>query len=197
MYNRVVPIDVNTHERLRAIAIATLEVAEARGADGVTMRAVAETMGGSTTLVTNYIPNRAGLLMNAVAHAFEQWEDELERVHGESSPQERLEAVATWSCSTTGNDTLIRRLLIEMLARSTKDSVLQETVRDEARGHREQLREAAAESDVPDPEFAADVLHLALRGYYLSNLEDPEAWTSERVVPVVKHLVQVLSGSPQ
>ena len=70
------PIDVNTQERLRAIAIATLEVAEARGADGVTMRAVAERMGGSTTLVTNYIPNRAGLLMNAVGYAFEQWQDE-------------------------------------------------------------------------------------------------------------------------
>jgi AcrR family transcriptional regulator len=197
MYTQAVPIDVNTQERLRAIAEATLEVAEARGADGVTMRAVAEKMGGSTTLVTNYIPNRAGLLTNAVAYAFEQWQEELNGVYAASTPDQRLAAVATWSCSTTGNDTLIRRLLIEMLARSTKDSALQESVRKEAHEHREELQAAAAESDVPDPVFAADVLHLVLRGYYLSNLEEPDAWTTERVVPVVQHLVRVLSASPE
>ena len=82
-----------------------------------------------------------------------------------------------------------------MLARSTRDSELRETVRQEAREHRDQLRTAATEAGVPDPEFTADALHLVLRGYYFSSLEDPDVWTTERVTPIVRHLVEMLAGS--
>ena len=55
------PMDVNADERIRAIALATLDVASERGSAGVTLRAVAERLGGSTTLVTNYLKSRAEL----------------------------------------------------------------------------------------------------------------------------------------
>jgi hypothetical protein len=62
--------------------------------------------------------------------------------------------------------------------------------------HREEILDAAHQHEVSDPEFVADALFLVLRGFYLMSVEDPETWTSSRVGPVVRHLVEVLSVAP-
>lgn len=186
------PIDVQVDERLAAIAAATLRVAEARGADGITIRAVAEEMGGSTTLVTNYLPSRAALISNAVDHVVARWRDEEAASLEGVAPEDALEAMALWACTTTGDDVLVRHLFLEMLAKSRAD-VNARMREDAAEGHA-QLREAAAAGAAPDPDLAADVLHLVLRGYYLASVEDPERWTTERVSPVVRRLVALLLG---
>lgn len=188
------PIDVQVDERLAAIADATLRVAEARGADGITIRAVAQEMGGSTTLVTNYLPSRAALIKNAVDHVVARWsEDEAAALEG-VAPADQLEALALWACTTTGDDDVIRHLFIEMLAKSRTPSEFSEAARADAEEQRGNLRTAAVAASAPDPDLAADVLHLVLRGYYLASVEDPEGWTSERVSPVVRRLVALLLG---
>jgi AcrR family transcriptional regulator len=187
-----VPIDVQVDERLAAIADATLRVAQQRGADGITIRAVAAAMGGSTTLVTNYLPSRAALIKNAIDHVLARWsEDEAAALDG-VAPAEQLEALARWSCTTTGDDEVMRHLLIEMLAKARGPSDVSAAMLRDAREHREHLRAAAGAASAPDPDLAADVLHLVLRGYYLASVEDPEQWTSDRVTPIVQRLVALL-----
>lgn len=190
------PIDVQVDERLEAIADATLRVAQARGADGITIRAVAQEMGGSTTLVTNYIKSRAALINNAIDHVLARWRDDETSTLDGIPDADRLEALALWSCSTSGDDELLRQLFIEMLAKSRGPSDVSEALRHDAEEHREHLRDAAVAASAPDPELTADVLHLVLRGYYLASVEDPERWTAERVSPIVSRLVALLR-SPQ
>jgi AcrR family transcriptional regulator len=190
-----VPIDVQVDERLAAIAEATLRVAEARGADGITIRAVAEAMGGSTTVVTNYVKSRTALINNAIDHVLARWRDDETSALDGVADADRLEALALWSCSSDGDDELIRQLFIEMLAKSREPSDFSDAVRRDAEEHRLHLRDAARLASAPDPDLAADVLHLVLRGFYLASVEDPERWTTERVSPIVRQLVALLRAS--
>jgi AcrR family transcriptional regulator len=191
-----VPIDVDVNERLREIARATIALAEEDGIGAITIRAVATRLGGSTTLVTNYLPNRAELLANAVHHAYGAWNDEFDSQYGDTPPVDRLEALAVWSSSTSGNDAVLRRLLIELLMDHQMEPRLRTEVLERATEHHAQLFAAAVDRRVEDPSFVADVLFLVLRGFYLTSVEDPGAWTSERVMPTVRRLVELIAPVP-
>ena len=56
------PRQVDHEDRRREIVDATVQVLAARGVRGLTFRAVAEEMGGSSTLITHYFPTRQALL---------------------------------------------------------------------------------------------------------------------------------------
>jgi AcrR family transcriptional regulator len=190
-----VPIDVNAEERLSQIAEATLRVVEKRGADGVTIRAVADEMGGSTTVVTNYIPTRTRLISNAVHHAIDDWQAELSQQMEGVAPEDEFRTLARWSSSTTGEDPIIRQLFIELLAKAGEGEEL-DALRQDGEEHREHFRVAAAAAGVAEPDFAADLMHLILRGFYLAAVEDPEHWSTERVQPVVDRLIDLLVAAP-
>jgi AcrR family transcriptional regulator len=194
-YASPVPIDVNAEERLAQIAEATLRVVEKRGADGVTIRAVAEEMGGSTTVVTNYIPTRTRLISNAVHHAIDAWQEELDGQMEGVAPEDEFRALARWSSSTTSDDPAIRQLFIELLAKAGEGEEL-EALREDGKEHREHFKVAAAAAGVADPGFAADLMHLILRGFYLAAVEDPEQWSTARVQPVIDHLIDLLQSAP-
>jgi AcrR family transcriptional regulator len=190
------PIEVDITQRLAAIADATLDIVATSGIDGVSIRAVAKRIGGSTTLVTNYLPTREALLRNAVEHSMQIWGEEMEQVADELPEKERLAATARWACTTTGNDEVLRRLFMEILGRSDQESEALQVLTMDARRGRAQLVEAATLAGAPDAEFAADIMHLVLRGFYVSSLEDPERWNSESVTPLIDRLVRLLTTGP-
>jgi AcrR family transcriptional regulator len=190
-----VPIDVNAEERLAQIAEATLRVVEKRGADGVTIRAVADEMGGSTTVVTNYIPTRTRLISNAVHHAIDAWESELDQQMEGRAPEEEFRELARWSSSTTGDDPIVRQLFIELLAKAGEGEEL-DALRKDGQEHREHFRVAAVAAGIAEPDFAADLMHLMLRGFYLAAVEDPAEWSTDRVQPVLDHLIDLLQSAP-
>ncbi|GAA2616130.1 hypothetical protein GCM10010411_59000 [Actinomadura fulvescens] len=187
------PIEVDITQRLAAIADATLDIVATSGIDGVSLRAVAKRVGGSTTLITNYLPTREALLRNAVEHAIQGWGGEMEQVADELPEKERLAATARWACTTTGNDEVLRRLFMEILGRSGRESEALQVLATDARRGRAQLVEVAALAGAADAEFAADIMHLVLRGFYVSSLEDPERWNSESVTPLIDRLVRLLT----
>ncbi|GIH81108.1 TetR/AcrR family transcriptional regulator [Planobispora longispora] len=189
------PVEIDITQRLAAIADATLEIVATEGIDGVTIRAVARRMGGSTTLVTNYLPTREALLRNAIEHALASWDAEVGQVAGEATAGERLSDVVRWACSTEGNDQVLRRLFMEVLGRVGPESEASQVLREDSRQNRDLLADAARDAGAADAAFVADVLHLMLRGFYLSSLEDPERWTSERVAPLIERLVRLLTAS--
>jgi AcrR family transcriptional regulator len=187
-----VPIDVDVRERLAQIARATLEVVRERGSEGVTLRAVARQLGGSTTLVTNYLPSRTALLRNAVQYAHDRWDAELSAQLDGLPDAERLDAIVAWSCGTEPEDEILRQLFVELVGRSGTDAELADLLARDSAAERDELAEAATQAGAPDPAFAADVLHLLLRGFYLASLETPGTWTSERVRPLAARLVELL-----
>ena len=194
LYDAPMPVEVNVEARLKEIAEATVAVSESRGAGGITIRAVAEKVGGSTTLITNYLPTRSALLRNAIEHAITAWDAEGNEVIDSTRSEDRFRALSLWSCSTADNDLLLRRLFIEVVSGAESSTELADVVRDEAHRHRAELGETATEANVADPELAADLMYLVLRGFYMATLEDADQWTSERVSPLVERLLAFLEA---
>lgn len=189
------PMEIDLTQRLATIAEATLDLVATGGIDAVSIRAVAKRVGGSTTLVTNYLPTREDLLRNAVEHAFRAWDEETERFAEGVPDSERLAVMARWACSTTGDDAVLRRLFMEILGRSEPGSDAVRMLREDARRAHAQLAEAAEAAGAADAAFTADILHLVLRGFYLSSMEDPQVWNSGSVLPLIDRLVRVLNAA--
>ncbi|MGW6055561.1 TetR/AcrR family transcriptional regulator [Streptomyces sp. NPDC055189] len=190
------PIEVDTAQRLDEIAAATVRVARERGVRAVTIRAVAEQLGGSTAMVTNYVPSRSDLMVNAMRHAEEEWGREVEGVLEGTRGPERLAAFARWMCTTADDDEVMRRLLMETVGAGSGAAAGREVdrVRALARAQRDELEEVTVAAGTPAPALAADILHLLFRGYWLSTLEDPEGWSDERGTRAVLAAVDLLQG---
>ncbi|NRQ37379.1 TetR/AcrR family transcriptional regulator [Nonomuraea sp. NN258] len=172
------PIEVDEVQRLNEIAAATIEVARQRGVRAVTIRAVAQQLGGSTAMVTNYVSSRAALMYNALRRAEEEWEHDKRDFLDGAEGEERLRSLVRWMCTTDDDDDILRRLLIEIA--SSEKGAAAEGIQRASRGHREEIAAAVAEAGTPAPALTADILYLLLRGYWLATLEDAEGWPSER-----------------
>ncbi|QFG20292.1 TetR/AcrR family transcriptional regulator [Actinomadura sp. WMMB 499] len=187
------PVEIDITQRLATIADATLDIVASDGLDGVSIRAVAKRIGGSTTLVTNYLRTREALLVNAIEHATRAWAAELEESVAGAGDRDRLLAAVRWAGSTGGNDEVLRRLFMELLGRGGPESAAVRTLREDARENRAELVDAARDAGAGDSEFTADVLFLVLRGFYVSSLEDPERWNDASMTPLLERLVRLLT----
>ncbi|MFI0237599.1 TetR/AcrR family transcriptional regulator [Streptomyces sp. NPDC016845] len=187
------PIEVDEVQRLDEIAAATIEVARERGVRAVTIRAVAQRLGGSTAMVTNYIPSRSALMANALRRADKEWGHQEEEALKGTADDDRLPALLRWMCTTTADDEVMRRLLFEIISEGPAAGKEVEQVRDStARAHREGFRELATEAGLPSAAEAGDILHLLLRGYWLSTLEDPQSWPAERGTHIALTVLEML-----
>ena len=175
------PIEVDAEERLNQIAEATLRVAGREGPGSITIRAVASELGGSTTVVTNYLKSRADLLANAVRYEQRSWSEDTERsvTAAGDDPRERLYALIRWSTSTVGDDVAARQIWMDLVSRAPENgaSVL---LREDAADHHRRFCDLLEQVSPGIPEFVGDALYLAVRGFYFATTEDPERWPSER-----------------
>lgn len=188
------PIEVDVDERLREIGEVTLEIADAEGVSGVSYRSVARALGGSTKLVTKYLPTRAELLANAIRIAQARWRVDSDRVIAEAPPGGRVRAIALWSCTTDTGDLAIRKLNVEILNSHEIPRPVVEALSRTAVRHIAALREAAELDGYAQPEHVADAIFLATYGYFVSTLRDLDAWTEERAAAAVE---TILSGAPR
>lgn len=176
------PRDIDRDQRLNDIAEATIRVARSAGAHAVTIRAVAREMGGSTTLVTNYLPSRAALILNVLDRASEQWQRGYDELAVSLSPLKRLDALLLWvPDEADGPGDVFRTLLLEIVATAETEPDLRASLKRESEVYRRQIVEAATLAGFDDPVLAADTAYLLVRGAYFAAAEDPESWTPERV----------------
>lgn len=188
------PIEVDEQRRRDDIARATLKLAISKGPSAVTVRAIAAEMGGSTTMITNYLSNRNDLLTNAIRFVQRDWqEDQTRSLAPITEPSEKLRALIEWSTGTAAdNDSAYRRIWLNLVAqRPYADDEAATVLREDAAVHRDQFRDALAAVGVDD-EVGADALFLACRGFYFATTEDPEVWTSERAAAALGHLANAL-----
>ena len=180
------PRDVNLDQRLADIAAATISVARTSGAHAVTLRSVATQLGGSTTLVTNYLPTRAALILNALDQGRDRWRAELDDVLATVPASQRLAAVVEWALTSTTDDPVLRALILEIVANAGVEPDMAASLRRESDIFRTMLEEAAAESGFADPARVADVTYLMVRGAYIANTEDPAHWDETHVRDVIR-----------
>ncbi len=183
------PRDVDLNQRLDAVASATIRVARAQGAHAVTIRSVAKELGGSTTLVTNYLPSRAALILNALDQGRDRWRAELDAALAAVADPDRLQAVIEWSLTSTTDDPVLRTLILEIVANAAVETDMADALRRESASFQDILRSAALESGFAEPERTADVAYLLVRGAYIASTEDPGHWTEAHLRDVIHSTV--------
>lgn len=190
------PIEVNNADRRRQIGEAGVRIVRKDGVAGLTVRAVAEELGGSTSLVTNYVRNRAELLDLTLESLARQWDTQVSGVAG--SPKERLHQVAVWALDWTSDSSpLVAKILIRILGEKTIEVQRLATLHRELDRLHGRITEALLADDAPDPEIAADLLYLASRGAMITCVENPGDWPIDRLTRVASHLTRLLStGRP-
>ncbi|MDH6197341.1 AcrR family transcriptional regulator [Mycobacterium frederiksbergense] len=191
------PIEVDAAARLDQIAEATLRVADRERPAGVTIRAVAAELGGSTTVVTNYIKSRADLLLNAVRYELAAWRREHAEAIAEvqDDPRSRLREEIRWSTTTLHNDRAARQIWLDLVSRASSDGA-SELLRDDAAEHYENIRTDVADLAPADSDSdaIADGIYLAIRGFYFATTEDPEQWPPQRAAHAILKIADLLVG---
>lgn len=186
------PREVNADQRLADIAEATIRVARANGAQAVTIRSVARELGGSTTLVTNYLPTRAALIANALDRARDRWNAERERAAVTTGRPEPLVALLTASLTSTSDDPVLRALILEIVANASVEPELGANLRRESTLFQDELALAAAESGYADARRVAELAYLLLRGATIAAAEDPVYWDDAHLREVILESVTEL-----
>jgi AcrR family transcriptional regulator len=194
------PIEVDTGERLADIARATIEVAQERGTQAVTLRAVAERLGRSTAYITNFVPSRAHLMANALEHARARWDEDRAAHLGERVGVDRLAELAGWMCTSSPEEQVLRSLWIEVIAdvhganrrayevvRSVTDATYEKFF--DGAGH--VVRDGTT-VDRQEASRIADILYLYCRGSEVKSIEDPDAWTDDRMLRSLEVLLDAL-----
>jgi len=190
------PIIVDEDARRALIAEATLRLAQREGVGAVTIRAVARELGRSTVYVTNYLGTRTELLLNVLTFVRTQWDLAFDSLVGSADDRRpSLWEVVRWSATEDEFDRTVRHLWLEVLSRPTAEPELFRTLREDARRQHDDLVAAASSASGP-PGALADLAYLALRGYYVSSIEDAERWTPKRAQTALRHLLELAGALP-
>ncbi|GAA5030653.1 TetR family transcriptional regulator C-terminal domain-containing protein [Microbacterium fluvii] len=180
------PREVDSAQRLADIAAATVRVARASGPHAVTIRAVARELGGSTTLVTNYLPSRAALILNALDRGSDRWQGELDRMLAAAGPAEGFAAVVEWAMHSGTDDPVLRALILEIIQNADREPDLRAALQSETERFEALLEEHAAAAGYADPAHVAGLAYLLVRGSYLATAEDPQRWSDAHLREVIR-----------
>lgn len=189
------PRHVDHEVRRREIVDATMKVLSHSGTRGLSLRAVAAEMGGSTTLITHYFPTQQELLDEVTAQLLVGWDAEIAALDaGNDSPRARLEALLKWMLPLTEEDLQTERSRISLLEGQLlgeENRVLfqgmETKIRELFRSH---LRELLPADDI---EQAVELMRVTTNGVVLSVLEHPDAWPAERQLAILDWLLGSLN----
>lgn len=189
------PRFVDHEVRKRDIVRATLEVLAESGTGGLSFRAVAARLGGSTTLVTHYFPNQDALLTEVASYSLELWGEEMDALDRQgTTPAERLQNLLVWLMPVTPVGLMQERARINLLSSELLGeghrTALEEwdvRIRSVLRNHLEEL--------VPNGQVdrTVELLRVTISGVGLTVVEHPGLWSVERQLAIVEHLMQLLA----
>lgn len=188
------PRSVDHDERRRDIARAAIRLLAKNGPRGLTLRALADELGGSITLVTHFFPNRRALLDAVTSQVLEDSATDLASFEStQLAPAERLRGFLMWLLPTTAETLQLERGRVLLSAESDAHFNVQEffdtwerTIRD--------LIEQYLTPLVPESErqFYVDLLRVVQNGVVLSSVEHPKYWTPEKQMEFIDALIPVI-----
>jgi AcrR family transcriptional regulator len=180
------PRQVDPVERRRQITSAAINILAAGGASALTLKSLAEELGGSITLVTHFFSSREDIFTAIVDDLANGFDAELEALEKGADAHGRLRILLEWMIPLAAEDVDQESGRIALISqRHTHQgidhffSVMESRVRGLLRSHLEPL---VAESELP---LYVDYLRALTNGLVLSSVEHPEIWTRERLVAVL------------
>ncbi|XVV07213.1 TetR/AcrR family transcriptional regulator [Actinosynnema sp. CA-248983] len=172
------PRQVDHAARLAAIADAVVTIAAERGFAAVTIRAVADHLKASTSVVTHYVPNRDDLLRLAVRRELAFRRAQAERAMADGP--DALRALVRWAVADTGDR--VHRFWLSLLIAAPTEPVLRAELDEFNAWWDEHLRGLVQRSGVPDPEVVADTLDVLVDGLVTAGFDDLEPARRDRVL---------------
>lgn len=170
-----------------------------RGIRGVTFSAVAQALGGSTTMVTHYYPTIADLLDDLAERTIATWNAELDAITDQHAddPRRQLQAVLfEWLTPIEGNLLEQEQIRLALIGSRQLGDETQRLLDSWETGAREMFRRFVHKLvDDDQVEAVSDVLRVTFNGLALSAAEHPEYWTAERQQAVLNR-VAIALGLP-
>lgn len=174
------PRFVDPAQRRREITVAAVRILARSGPRSLTLKSLAEELGGSITLVTHFFSNREDLFSAVVQELTEGYDHELEALEAGASPFERLRILLQWMVPLDAEGIEAEAGRVALIThRGDHESidnffnVMELRMRSLIRGHLEDL------SVDLDLEFATAYLRATTNGVTLSAIEHPDLWPAE------------------
>lgn len=191
------PRYVDHEDRRAQIVEATLEILADRGPRGLTFRAVAAKLGGSSTLITHYFATRQELL-DAIVGTMADWPSELDELEMDSDDEvERLRRFLIWMIPSSERGLMQERGRINLLGEpdaKLRTRHIFETWDAQARDlFRRHLRNLVPKDEL---ELKVDVLRTVTNGLTLSTVEHPDNWPLARQTAVIDEVLAALGLHP-
>lgn len=168
---------VNRTSRRRDINEAAIRILNVGGPVALTLKSLADELGGSITLVTHYYPTREELMQGVLSYALDGYDSELAKREAGATGRERLEILLDWFLPVDEESVSQERGRVLLLANNTGEPWIREYLDSmEARMtqlFREHLRSLVDDADL---EMAVDILRAMTNGITLAAIEDPVAW---------------------
>lgn len=172
------PRQVDHAARLAAVSDAVVAIAAERGFAAVTIRAVADHLRASTSVVTHYVSSRDELLRLAVRRELEVRRAQAERAMAEGPHP--LRALVRWAVADLQDQ--VHRFWLSLLIAAPTEPVLRAELDGFNAWWGEHLRGLVQRSGVADPEVVADTLDVVVDGLVTAGFEDLDAVRRDRVL---------------
>jgi AcrR family transcriptional regulator len=189
---------VDHDERRQQIVHAAFEIIGETGFKGLSLRKVAQRLGGSSTYVTHYYASKDALMEDAAHQLIESWNTRVTEIEqGLEDPVDRLRRFLYWLLPLDATSFNEERARIILLAESDEIGFapsMFEAFNDRMmRFLDEHLLQIVEESDVGQ---SAQILRVITNGICLSALERPNAWPAESQTRVVDLALELLGVQP-
>jgi AcrR family transcriptional regulator len=188
-------------ERRRQIWDAVIECITEGGIEGATIRKVADSVGGSTGMITHYFGSKKELITESITSLTERSIATVNESVGEKYTPQRLNAVADLYLAHPRGDVAPIAFWLWVCAEATRDVELREVIQENFMKTREILArcaEAGVESgqmraDV-DPHLVADALTSIIMGLRLRMALLPEVITPGRALEIAQFLINAFAA---
>ena len=180
--------------RREQILQAAVEILAEGGPRMLTMRSLAEKLGGSIRLVNYYYPTRRALLEGFQAGLDERWQPELDELDAASDePRARLHSFLIWSLSLDEESRMEERAWLSLLTVPTEDQAAVATVHARASAwvHDQLLDRLDGLVSSDRLEEVAAHLHVTTRGIIVLSEENPAQWPQNRQVETLDGVLRL------
>jgi AcrR family transcriptional regulator len=180
------PRQVNHEARRQDILDAVIATLADGGFEKLTLRSLAERLGGSITLVTHYFPTKDALITAALSRVFAEAQSMVEQLSVIEDPDERLTAVLHYFLPIDEESHRLERARVAMVVQKDGDPTIAEFFERLEPAMRAVIR-AGIETFYPeeDVDRMVDVFRAWTSGVALSAVEHPELWTPDRQLAVL------------
>ncbi|MFC9557190.1 TetR/AcrR family transcriptional regulator [Rhodococcus sp. NPDC056960] len=184
------PKVVNRQEREREIARAAQTLIAEGGFAAISLRAIAQTMGGSMTLVTHFYKTREELMRGIFKQMLVNFQEDLDEREEGATPLERLHILLEWLLPLD-EDSRHQEQGRVLLAGGTRTEPHAQEFLDLMEKHmtgllRDHLQGLVSPAEV-EPVVAA--LRAVTNGIQLSAIEHPDKWPPEQQVAVLHRIL--------